>query len=184
MDLVFDLKVHEVLAGDVAGHHLSVKVRRFESVAGDELSWLGKGAKVILFLKEAQPWEGRGWISVDMWFGVQPANRAMARSLKRLAAEGEANEAAMAEGVVLSFNDGIVEISLGSDDGIQAGQELYWRRGLRELGRLKVLSATAERAAAEVDRRFDRKLRNPHRNDRVLTRLIPPKPAPTTRQKN
>ena len=54
-------------------------------------------------------------------------------------------------GKVLAINrDNMVEVSLGSDDGLQAGHTLEVFRGSKYLGRVEVLHATADRAVGKI----------------------------------
>ncbi|HEX5445545.1 MAG TPA: hypothetical protein VFW87_17090 [Pirellulales bacterium] len=83
-----------MLKWDIAtGQRLPVRVVRFESARGDELPWMSKGAKAILFLRKARDGDQPRWVSADVWFGIQPANSQMEESLKRIAAEAEKQRA-------------------------------------------------------------------------------------------
>jgi len=54
-------------------------------------------------------------------------------------------------GKVLAINrDNMLEISLGSDDGLQSGHTLEIFRGNKYLGRMEVLHATSDRAVGKV----------------------------------
>lgn len=89
----FTFKISEVLKGNVATDHpLPVRIVRFESARGDELPWMSKGAKAILFLRKAPNGNQSRWVSADVWFGFQPANSQMQGSLKRLAKDAEAKK--------------------------------------------------------------------------------------------
>ena len=170
VEYVMDFQIADVLHGNVAvDGDLRLGVVRFELRPGDELSWLKKGAKAILFLKSS-PGDRRGWVSADPWFGIQPDNHLMTQSLKRLAAERQAEKLPMVRGVVLTSRENVVEVSLGSDDGIGVGQDLYWYRDGVNLGRLRVVSAVADRAMTEMRWRNLPKSGPPRRNDEILTR--------------
>jgi myosin heavy subunit len=54
-------------------------------------------------------------------------------------------------GKVLAINrDNLVEVSLGSDDGLRAGHTLEVFRGSKYLGRIEVLRATTDRAVGKI----------------------------------
>ncbi|REK08244.1 MAG: hypothetical protein DWQ37_20580 [Planctomycetota bacterium] len=54
-------------------------------------------------------------------------------------------------GKVLAVNrDNMIEVSLGTDDGLRAGHTLEIFRGTKYLGRLEVLQATTDRAVGKV----------------------------------
>ncbi|HEX5445546.1 MAG TPA: hypothetical protein VFW87_17095 [Pirellulales bacterium] len=90
----FDFKVSSVLKGDVTTDQtFPVRIVRFESVRDDELPWMSKGAKAILFLRKAPDGSHPRWVSADVWFGIQPANSQMERSLKQLAAAAKKQRA-------------------------------------------------------------------------------------------
>lgn len=90
----FDYKISDVLKGDIAtGQTFPVRIVRFESERGDKLPWTSKGAKAILFLRKAPDGSHPLWVSADMWFGIQPPNSHMEKSLKQLAAAAEKKRA-------------------------------------------------------------------------------------------
>ncbi|HJT31303.1 MAG TPA: hypothetical protein VJ783_04585 [Pirellulales bacterium] len=90
----FDFKISNVLKGDVAaGQTLPVRIVRFELERGDELPWMSKGEKAILFLRKAPDGDHPRWVSADVWFGIQPPNSQMEKSLKQLAAAAEKERA-------------------------------------------------------------------------------------------
>ncbi len=65
--------------------------------------------------------------------------------------------------------DDSIELSLGGDDGIQAGHELDVYRNDQYLGRVRVVSIKPDKAVAVILRDF---VRGPiQRGDRVATRL-------------
>jgi hypothetical protein len=54
-------------------------------------------------------------------------------------------------GKVLAINrDNLIEVSLGTDDGLRVGHTLEVYRGAKYLGRVEVLNATADRAVAKI----------------------------------
>jgi cell division protein FtsB len=54
-------------------------------------------------------------------------------------------------GKVLAINrDNMIEVSLGSDDGLRAGHTLEVFRGSKYLGRVEVLQATSDRAVGKI----------------------------------
>ena len=73
------------------------------------------------------------------------------------------------DGVVTAVVDDSIELSLGGDDGLQAGHELEVYRNDKYLGRVRVVSVQPDRAVAVVVPQF---VRGPiQRGDRVATRL-------------
>lgn len=74
-----------------------------------------------------------------------------------------------ADGIVEASNqkDGLVEISLGSDDGIKRGTLLNVKRGARYIGRIEVVEPAPEKSVARVLKEF-RKAQI-ERNDIVTT---------------
>jgi DNA repair exonuclease SbcCD ATPase subunit len=72
-------------------------------------------------------------------------------------------------GVVIAVADDLVEVSIGSDDGLQAGHELEVFRADEYLGRLRVVSVKPDRAVVRVLKDFARGI--VQRGDRVATRL-------------
>ena len=74
------------------------------------------------------------------------------------------------EGVVLdTSNSNLVEISVGSDDGLREGHELDVSRGDRYLGRIVIVQTSPKRAVGEIvpELRKDRI----RRGDRVFTKV-------------
>jgi hypothetical protein len=65
--------------------------------------------------------------------------------------------------------DQLVEISLGSDDGLKVGNTVEVFRGSRYLGRLAVVQTSPDKSVARVDRRFQQGAIQ--EGDRVATRL-------------
>ena len=73
------------------------------------------------------------------------------------------------DGVVTAVVDDSIELSLGGDDGLQAGHELEVYRNDKYLGRVRVVSVQPDRSVAVVVPQF---VRGPiQRGDRVATRL-------------
>lgn len=72
-------------------------------------------------------------------------------------------------GVVTAVANDLVEVSIGSDDGLQAGHELEVFRADEYLGRLRVVSVKPDRAVVRVLKDFARGI--VQRGDRVATRL-------------
>ncbi|HEY1599019.1 MAG TPA: hypothetical protein VGG64_05425 [Pirellulales bacterium] len=74
------------------------------------------------------------------------------------------------DGLVLASNkDGLVEISLGSDDGLERGHTLEVFRGSRYLGRIEVFQTSPDKSVAKVLREFRK---GPiEKDDHVATRL-------------
>ncbi len=80
------------------------------------------------------------------------------------------NEPPKMDGIVLAVaNDGLMEISLGTDDGLNRGHTLEVTRGTQYLGRVQVVDARPEKAVAKALPQFQKgKI---ERNDRVATRI-------------
>jgi hypothetical protein len=74
------------------------------------------------------------------------------------------------DGVVLaSSRDGLVEISLGSDDGMEKGHKLEVYRGAKYLGRIEVWQTAPDKSVAKIIPEFRK---GPiAKEDRVATRL-------------
>jgi len=74
------------------------------------------------------------------------------------------------DGIVLaSSRDGLVEISLGSDDGMEKGHKLEVYRGPKYLGRIEVWQTSPEKSVAKILPEFRK---GPiAKEDRVATRL-------------
>ncbi len=72
-------------------------------------------------------------------------------------------------GVVTAIANDLAEVSIGSDDGLQAGHELEVFRADEYLGRLRVVSVKPDRAVVRVLKDFARGI--VQRGDRVATRL-------------
>jgi hypothetical protein len=63
----------------------------------------------------------------------------------------------------------LIEVTLGSDDGLQTGHTVEVYRGGRYLGRAEIIETTPDRAIGKLDRRF---LQGQiQEGDRVATRL-------------
>ncbi len=73
------------------------------------------------------------------------------------------------DGVVTAVSDNLVEVSIGSDDGLQKGHELEVFRADQYLGRLKVVSVTPDRAVVRIMKDYARGI--VQRGDRVATKL-------------
>ena len=72
-------------------------------------------------------------------------------------------------GVITAVANDLAEVSIGSDDGLQAGHELEVFRADEYLGRLRVVSVKPDRAVVRVLKDFARGI--VQRGDRVATRL-------------
>ena len=63
----------------------------------------------------------------------------------------------------------LIEVTIGADDGLQAGHTVEVFRGSKYLGRAEIISTSPDRAIGKLDRRF---LRGQiQEGDRVATRL-------------
>jgi hypothetical protein len=63
----------------------------------------------------------------------------------------------------------LVEVSIGADDGLSAGNTLEVSRGDRYLGRIEILETSPDKSVGRVDRRFQ--TGQIQENDRVATRI-------------
>ncbi|MGH7140135.1 MAG: hypothetical protein ACREHD_30725 [Pirellulales bacterium] len=169
---MFAVSITESLKGESADDYLKVTVVHPESNADEKLAWLKKKSKLLLFLRNAGSHERPNWMSGDVWLSVQPYNGRMVSSLKRLVAETPKERLPLMEGIVLSEKDGVVELSLGADDGIQPGHVLFWYRDNVQLGRLVVSSATSDKSVAKYTLAADADAETgvPKKNDRIVTR--------------
>ena len=84
----FRFKVDKVLKGERADDEINVTVTCIYEFDDEAPPSLKAGGKAILFLRQGfnRP-EYRSWIGADKWFAVQPANRMLQESLKRVADE-------------------------------------------------------------------------------------------------
>ena len=72
-------------------------------------------------------------------------------------------------GIITAVANDLAEVSIGSDDGLQAGHELEVFRADEYLGRLRVVSVKPDRAVVRVLKDFARGI--VQQGDRVATRL-------------
>jgi len=80
------------------------------------------------------------------------------------------NEPPKVDGIVLAVGgDGLMEISLGSDDGLNRGHTLEVTRGTQYLGRVQIVDTRPEKAVAKALPQFQKG--KFERNDRVATRI-------------
>jgi len=63
----------------------------------------------------------------------------------------------------------LVEITIGSDDGLKKGNTVEVFRGARYLGRAEIIKTSPDRAVGRIDRRFQQG--QIQEGDRVATRL-------------
>lgn len=75
----------------------------------------------------------------------------------------------LVDGVITAVADELVEVSIGSDDGLQPGHELEVFRADEYVGRLRVVSVKPDRAVVRILKDFTRGI--VQRGDRVATRL-------------
>lgn len=74
------------------------------------------------------------------------------------------------DGIVLAINDqGLVEVSLGSDDGLREGHQLEVYRSNKYLGRIQIVKAAADKAVGKVLAQYRQGYIQ--KDDRVATRL-------------
>jgi len=72
-------------------------------------------------------------------------------------------------GRVTAVSDTLVEVSIGSDDGLRPGHELEVSRDDQYIGRLRVVSVEPDRAVVRILKDYARGI--VQRNDRVATRI-------------
>ena len=78
--------------------------------------------------------------------------------------------AADVNGVVLATNTkGLVEVSLGADDGLKAGHTLQVYRGQQYLGQITIRSTGPDRAVGQIDKSLQRG--QIQKGDNVTTKL-------------
>ncbi len=75
----------------------------------------------------------------------------------------------LVDGVITAVADDLVEVSIGSDDGLQPGHELEVFRADEYVGRLRVVSVKPDRAVVRILKDYSRGI--VQRGDRVATRL-------------
>jgi hypothetical protein len=73
------------------------------------------------------------------------------------------------DGVITAVADDLVEVSIGSDDGLQPGHELEVFRADQYVGRLRVVSVKPDRAVVRILKDYARGI--VQRGDRVATKL-------------
>lgn len=81
-----DVKISEVIAGDafaLKDETIRANIIRFEQNVDDRHPLIRKDARCILFLKKSTG-NNPPWKTADMWFGIQPANSHMIKSLAAL----------------------------------------------------------------------------------------------------
>jgi hypothetical protein len=101
----------------------------------------------------------------------------VARYTQRMQEEG-LDPGAAAKGTLVPKIDGLVtaigeenliEVSVGSDDGLRAGQTVEVYRGASYLGRAEIVKTAPDRSVAKILRQYRRGLIQ--KGDRVATRL-------------
>lgn len=73
------------------------------------------------------------------------------------------------DGYVLKVRDGLVEISLGSDDGLKKGHTLEVYRGTNYVGRIIIRDVDPDRAVGQIDKKMQR--RGVQEGDNVTSKL-------------
>jgi hypothetical protein len=73
------------------------------------------------------------------------------------------------DGDVLAVREDSIQVSLGSDDGLQVGHTLNVYRNDQFIGRAHVKTITPDQAVAKIDKDFARGI--VQRGDKVTTRL-------------
>lgn len=82
----FRLRVSKTLKGEPEADEIEVVFTRIER-DGEQLPYLKKGWRVILFLRHGDKLKGERdkWLKADSWLALQPYNRALEKSLQSLA---------------------------------------------------------------------------------------------------
>ena len=86
-----------------------------------------------------------------------------------LSLERPKNIVPLVDGVITAVADDLVEVSIGSDDGLRPGHELEVFRADEYVGRLRVVSVKPDRAVVRILKDYARGI--VQRGDRVATRL-------------
>ncbi len=73
------------------------------------------------------------------------------------------------DGIVLAVADNLVELSIGSDDGLARGHELSVSRASKFVGKVRVISTTPDKAVAQVIADYQKG--RIEKDDRVATRI-------------
>jgi len=111
--------------------------------------------------------------------GLKERNAQMAEQLAKVknAANKDIDELNLVDGVVTAVNDkGLLEVSIGSDDGVRKGAILDVFRKATYVGRAKVLITKRDQAIATSIAEFMKS--KPQKGDRVVIRLDSAQPAP------
>lgn len=106
--------------------------------------------------------------------GLKERNAQLAEQLAKVknAANKDIDELNLVDGVVTAVNDkGLLEISIGSDDGVRVGSKLDVFGKATYVGRAEVLVTDPDRAVAKAIAEFVKS--KPQKGDRVVTRLEP-----------
>jgi len=111
--------------------------------------------------------------------GLKERNAQLLQQLARVkgAAGEDSVDQILVDGVVTAVNDkGLLEISIGSDDGVRVGTKLDVFRDATYVGRVEVLVTNPDRAVAKPIAEFMKS--KPQVGDLVATKLEPAKTAP------
>jgi hypothetical protein len=110
---------------------------------------------------------------------LKERNAQLAERLARVkhATNKDIEELRLVDGVVTAVNDrGLLEISIGSDDGVRVGTKLDVFREATHVGRVEVITANPDRAVAKPIAEFMKS--KPQKGDRVIAKLEPARPVP------
>jgi hypothetical protein len=111
--------------------------------------------------------------------GLEERNAQLAGQLaKAKEASGKDHEEQIpVDGIVTAVGDrGLLEISIGSDDGVRVGTKLEVFRKTTYVGRVEVLKTDPDRAVAKTLTEFMKS--KPQLRDRVITKLEPARSVP------
>jgi len=109
--------------------------------------------------------------------GLKERNTQLAEQLAKVkqASGKDRGEQIRVDGVVTAVGKGLLEISIGSDDGVRVGTKLDVFRKATRVGRVEVVTTDPDRAVAKLIAEF---MKGPQKGDRVTTKLEPARSDP------
>ena len=170
-------RIAAVAATQQNNDRLVKEVTEQRKVLRDNQRARDKDFRVMLDATEAQD-QAQGELNI-----VRAQNQAITRQVARMSKLLRANgvDPGLDPDFLMEPSDGIVsavrrkgatqliEVTIGADDGLQAGHTVEVFRGSKYLGRAEIISTSPDRAIGKLDRRF---LRGQiQEGDRVATRL-------------
>ncbi len=170
-------RIAAVAATQQNNDRLVKEVTEQRKVLRDNQQARDKDFRVMLDATEARD-QAQGELNI-----VRAQNQAITRQVARMSKLLRANgvDPGLDPDFLMEPSDGIVsavrrkgatqliEVTIGADDGLQAGHTVEVFRGSKYLGRAEIISTSPDRAIGKLDRRF---LRGQiQEGDRVATRL-------------